>query len=236
MILGVDTSAQVCTAALVREGKTLACFSYGREKTHSETLLPGIVSLLKETNVRLEDLSAIALSVGPGSFTGLRIGLAAVKGLAVAHSIPCVGVSTLEALAYRFFGERENAVLCPVMDARRGEFYNALFALEEGKIRRLTEDRAISGQNLLRELASFETPILLGDGAEKFHSLYPDACALAPEEKRLQRGDAVALLGEIVFKNGGAVPCEALSARYLRLPQAEREWLEKQKSNEQKGE
>ncbi len=235
MILGIDTSAVVCTAALAEEGKTQELFSVGNERTHSETLLPGVAMLLERRGLRPSDLDAIAVSAGPGSFTGLRIGIAAVKGLAAADAVPCVPVSTLEALAYRFRGEAGRAVLCPVMDARRGEFYNALFSLRDGAIERLTEDRAIAGESLAKELAEKENVIILGDGAGKFASLYPAAGTLAPEEKRYQSGDAVAVLGEIIWKNGGAVPCEKLSPRYLRLPQAEREWLAKQNPVQKEG-
>ena len=236
MILGIDTSAVVCTAALAENGKVLRRFSV-LGKTHSEILLPGILELLKKEKRKISDLSAIAFSAGPGSFTGLRIGIATVKGLAVKDRIPCVPLSTLEALAWRFQKEAENAVLCPVMDARRGEFYQAFFRLKSGSVERLTEDRAVSGEKLTEEISGLENVILLGDGAEKYFNAFSPAASLAPEEKRLQDGGAAALLGEAYYEKEKYVMCESLTVQYLRLPQAEREWLEKQKEiSEEKGE
>lgn len=231
IVLGIDTSALVCTAALIDGEKVLSSFSLGKERTHSETLLPGILELFQKGCLSLADVDVIALACGPGSFTGLRIGLATVKGLAVSRQIPCVPVSTLEALAYRFYGKEEELVLCPVMDARRGEFYNALFSLKNGKIERLCEDRAVSGDVLSKEISEYKNVFLLGDGAEKFHALFPESGTLSPENLRLQSGESVALLGAKEAMNQNTVPCEKLSPRYLRLPQAEREWLAKQSTH-----
>lgn len=227
-VLGIDTSAIVCSVALVSD-KTLASGTVSDGLTHSETLLPLIKEVLRQGNTPLSELSGVAVSHGPGSFTGLRIGISAVKGLTVSQRIPCIGVSTLEALAMNAVSY-EGFVICPVMDARRGEFYNALFRVDGKKLVRLCEDRAISGNDLAGELSSFENVLILGDGAEKFiqqNSTF--ANCIAPEEIRYQSGESVARLGLASLNNGEFLNCKELSPRYLRLPQAEREWNERNK-------
>ena len=227
-VLGIDTSAIVCSVALVSD-KTLASGTVSDGLTHSETLLPLIKEVLRQGNTPLSELSGVAVSHGPGSFTGLRIGISAVKGLTVSQRIPCIGVSTLEALAMNGVSY-EGFVICPVMDARRGEFYNALFRVDGKKLVRLCEDRAISGNDLASELSSFENVLILGDGAEKFiqqNSTF--ANRIAPEEIRYQSGESVARLGLASLNNGEFLNCKELSPRYLRLPQAEREWNERNK-------
>lgn len=228
-ILGIDTSAVVCSVGLLSDDTCVASRTVCEGLTHSETLLPLIKEILTEGKVGLSDLDGIAVSHGPGSFTGLRIGISAVKGLSISKNIPCVGVSTLEALAVNAI-ESEGAVLCPVMDARRGEFYNALFRVENRKIIRLCEDRAISGAILSEELKLFDRVLVLGDGAEKFVQQNPlYASCLVPENCRFQSGESVARLGLEAIKDGKTCTCNELSPRYLRLPQAEREWRAKNK-------
>lgn len=228
-ILGIDTSAIVCSVALLQDSKILAqrCASEGR--THSEVLLPQTKEILEEAGILPGELDLIAISSGPGSFTGLRIGISAAKGLAVSSDIPCVGVSTLEALALNA-RHLEGAIVCPLMDARRGEFYNALFRIENNQAKRLIPDRAIRGDLILPEINHAEKLILLGDGAEKFTELFPEYKPfLASPEFRFQSGASVALLGSEFAKEKKTTTANALSPSYLRLPQAEREWLEKNK-------
>ncbi|MBQ3865555.1 MAG: tRNA (adenosine(37)-N6)-threonylcarbamoyltransferase complex dimerization subunit type 1 TsaB, partial [Clostridia bacterium] len=136
-ILGIDTSAGTCGAALMKDGKTLASFARRDGLVHSETLLPGILLLLDGAGIGVSDLDAVAVSVGPGSFTGLRIGVSTVKGLSYPGDIPCVPVSTLEALAENA-SSLEGKTVCALMDARRGEFYNAIFTVQGGVPRRIT--------------------------------------------------------------------------------------------------
>ena len=229
-LLGLDTSAIACTAALTRDGEVLAAFSRRDGLTHSETLLPGIEELFRQRGMTEKDLDAIAVSAGPGSFTGLRIGISTVKGLAYAADLPCIPVSTREALAENAVS-REGALVCAVMDARRGEFYNALFRVKNGVTERLTPDRAVTGKALAEELTGQEKLVLLGDGAEKFGNLFPDfAEYLAPEKERFQSGVSVCRVGERLWIQGGAGSCRTIAPRYLRLPQAEREWIAKQKT------
>ena len=224
--LGIDSSAKVCSVALVSD-RLLAIRTHSDGLTHSQTLLPAVKEVLAEAGLSLSDLDVIAVSAGPGSFTGLRIGISTVKGLAFADAVPCAAVSTLEALAMNALSF-EGAVICPVMDARRGEFYNALFTVKSGELMRLVPDRAISGEALSEELRSFEKVLILGDGAVKFTEAFPSYLPnLAAEEIRLQNGESVARLGLREAETHSLVPCSTLSPRYLRLPQAEREWLAK---------
>lgn len=232
IVLGIDTSAVTCSAALCDNGRILAEYSLTQGPTHSQTLLPAIRDILNQVNLTMSQVDGIAVSVGPGSFTGLRIGISTVKGLAFSTGIPCIPVSTLEALAMNA-AAFEGALVCPLMDARRGEFYSAWYRIENGRPRALVADRAASGDVIAKELCSYqanegERILLLGDGAGKFSSLYPDlACFLAPTDLIYQKGSSVALLGTILYQNQKAVEPQALSPRYLRLPQAEREWLKK---------
>ncbi len=227
-VLGIDTSAVTCSVALYSD-RLLSSFNLTNGPTHSQTLLPAIMDVLKEAKLSVSDLSAIAISAGPGSFTGLRIGISTVKGLAFADQIPCVPVSTLEALAVNA-RHLEGSLVCPLMDARRGEFYNALFRMEQGVPIRLTPDRALPGETILEQIKGEENLLLLGDGAEKFVSMFPELESyLASEDIRFQNGESVAILGQREANNQNVISCHQLSPAYLRLPQAEREWLEKNK-------
>lgn len=227
ILLGIDTSATVCSAAIVRDGHVLAHASRNDGLTHSQTLLPMIQELFERADLSVSDVDGIAVSCGPGSFTGLRIGISTVKGLSLGTSCGCVALSTLEALAWNCTAY-EGSVVCAVMDARRGEFYNALFRIESGVPQRLTEDRAISCDLLSSELLGKENLVIVGDGAQKFCTMVPALAEfLAREEDRFQSGISVAKLGIQIAAEKGFVSCDSLSPRYLRLPQAEREWNEK---------
>lgn len=230
LTLGIDTSAVTASAALVRDGEVVCECSVTGALTHSEHLVPMISAVLSFAGRKIGDVSLFAVNVGPGSFTGLRIGVSTVKGLAFAHGIPCAAVSTLEALAMRLVPY--NAVLCPVMDARRNEFYNALFTVRDGVLERLTPDRAISAADLAKELKKYERVIVNGDGADKLLSLI-NVPGARRADAALIRQNAVqtALIGEMIEKEGLSVTCEKLSPVYLRVPQAERVFNEKQTQN-----
>ena len=161
-ILAFETSAKAASVALMEEGKLLASGYQNTGMTHSQTLLVMAEDLLKQCGLTPRDVDAVAVAAGPGSFTGVRIGMAAAKGFAWGRELPCFGVSTLEAMALHP-GIYEG-IICPVMDARRAQVYNALFRAERGAITRLTEDRAISLAELGEELKKWEQPIfLVGD-------------------------------------------------------------------------
>lgn len=222
MILGIDSSAISAGCALVEGDKIVAEQFLNTRHTHSETLLPMISGMLKSAGVELSDMEKIAVSAGPGSFTGLRIGISTVKGLADAAHKPCVSVSTLEAIAYNFIGT--DGIICACMDARRKQVYNALFRSENGVITRLCEDRAISAADLSEELSGFSGKVIFaGDGAELMHAFNEEKYAIAPPLMRYQRGSGVCFAA----RNVPEIAPAALMPTYLRLPQAERERLEK---------
>ena len=165
LILSLDSTAIAASVALVRDGGLVAEYTVNTGLTHSETLLPMVEAVLKMTHTDINDVDAFACNVGPGSFTGVRIGAATVKGLAFGKNKPCVAVSTLDSLARNV--SEVDGIICPVMNARRQQVYNALFALEGGKLTRLTDDRAISIAELGDELSAYSKPIyLVGDGTQ----------------------------------------------------------------------
>ena len=221
LILAFESSARPASAALVRDGKLLAQSLQCSALTHSRTLLPMAEDLLRNTGVTLSDLDAIAVAHGPGSFTGIRIGVSTVKGLCWGAEKPCIGVSTLEAMAWH--GLASGGLICPVMDARRAQVYNALFRIEEGRPVRLCPDRAISLSELADELSALgESAFLVGDGASLAKE-YLDArsvpCRLAPDDLVWQDAWGVAMAARDKTPVSGA----ELLPVYLRLSQAERE-------------
>ena len=222
-ILALDSSAVVGSVALCEDTRMVAHYTLNTGNTHSQTLLPMIESALKSAEWEIDDLDLLAVSQGPGSFTGVRIGISTVKGLAFGKNIPCAGVSTLEALAYnlRYF----NGILCPVMNARRAQVYNALFACRDGVMTRLCPDRAISIAELDEELAGMEQPIyLVGDGYDiTLRGLTKTEVMPVPDELRYQSGYSVALCALAAYERGQAVDDATLAPVYLRPSQAERE-------------
>ena len=200
--------------------------------THSQTLLPMTEELLAHCGLTVTDLDLIAVAAGPGSFTGLRIGVATAKGLAWAAQLPCAGCSTLEAMAWNLAGL--DGELCAAMDARRHQVYNARFRAENGTITRLTEDRAIALEDLIEELRGTKTTqIVLGDGAQLCCEALTAAgipARLAPPNLRQQTAWGVARLGLELAKAGRTVPPEELVPVYHRLSQAERERLAREKA------
>ena len=222
MILGIDSSAISAGCALVEDDKIIAEQYLNTRHTHSETLLPMISGMLKSAGVELGDVEKIAVSTGPGSFTGLRIGISTAKGLADAVGKKCVAVSTLEMIAYNFVGV--DGIICACMDARCKQVYNALFKSEHGVITRLCDDRAISADELSTELGKIGGKIFLaGDGAELMHGFTEEKYTLAPPALRFQRGSGVCFAARDLSE----VEPAALMPKYLRLPQAERERLAK---------
>ncbi|HEX2985738.1 MAG TPA: tRNA (adenosine(37)-N6)-threonylcarbamoyltransferase complex dimerization subunit type 1 TsaB [Caproiciproducens sp.] len=224
-ILAIDSSATAASAALVEDGKILGEFYINTRLTHSQTLMPMIANVLDCTRTELKDVDLFAVSAGPGSFTGIRIGVASIKGLAMAQNKPCVGVSTLEAMAHNL--EHLEGTVCAVMDARCQQVYNAVFAAHSGRLERLTPDRALPIDDLAKECETYTEPLyLVGDGAklcynkERFQELN---AVLPPEPLIYQRASGVAKSALSAFENGKAVSAASLMPVYLRMPQAERE-------------
>ena len=232
LTLAFETSAKAASVALTENGKLLGESYQNTGLTHSQTLMVMAEDLLKQCGKTMADVTAVAVAEGPGSFTGVRIGVAAAKGLAWGGQIPCYGVSTLEAMAVSL-GAYEGHV-CACMDARRSQVYNALFRVEGGKLTRISEDRAIALAELKTELEHIDGPIyLVGDGAElayKHLSADIDELILPPEHRLHQRAVGVALLAEQKQAAGETGDGNALSPNYLRLSQAERERMEKEKN------
>ena len=225
LILAFESTAKAASCALVRDGKLISQYSQCSGLTHSRTLLPMGEDMLKNAELSLRDVDLLAVAHGPGSFTGVRIGVSMVKGLAWAGDKPCVGVSTLEAMAWH--GLAADGLICPVMDARRNQVYNALFRIEAGRPVRLTEDRPIALKDLAEELKAMgERAFLVGDGAElSFRALTEQGidCVLAPENLRMQDAWGVAMAAQ--DKEPGNA--DMLLPVYLRLSQAERERQER---------
>ena len=231
LTLAFETSAKAASVALTENGKLLGESYQNTGLTHSQTLMVMAEDLLKQCGKTVGDLTAVAVAEGPGSFTGVRIGVAAAKGLSWGSQLQCYGVSTLEAMAVSL-GTYQGHV-CACMDARRNQVYNALFLAEGGRLKRLTEDRAIALAELKTELEHVDGPIfLVGDGAMLTHktlSAEIPNLILPPEHRLHQRAVGVALLAEQKQAAGETGDGNALSPNYLRLSQAERERMEKLK-------
>ena len=223
-ILALETSAKAVSAAVTEDGRVLASGFQDTGLTHSRTLMPVVEHILKNADLTMADIGAVAVAVGPGSFTGIRIGVSAAKGLAFAASIPAVGVSTLAAMA-RNAAFADGLVVC-AMDARRNQVYNALFEARDGRLTRLTPDRAVGLDELSEELRGDPRPkIVVGDGgglcAEALTAAGV-ACRLAPPHLVMQSAVTVALEAEEAAGHGGLVSAQELLPVYLRPPQAER--------------
>ena len=223
LMLALESSAKAASAAVFEDGRLLGLTVEMSGLTHSRTLLPMAEDLLRNLDRDVKALDVVAVAHGPGSFTGLRIGMAEAKGLCWALRIPAVGVSTLEAMAYGG-PDAEGALLCCAMDARRSQVYNALFRVESGRPVRLTEDRAIAASDLASELPLYGGSwVLLGDGAElclrELSGVPGLALHLAPEPLRVQSARGVGLAA----LEREPRPVDELLPVYLRLSQAERE-------------
>lgn len=223
MILALDSTAEVSTVAVCQGDRLLSEITVNTGNTHSATLLPAVEQALKMAEITVNDIDLFACSTGPGSFTGVRIGVATVKGIAYGKNKPCVSVSTLEALAYNLSGF--DGMICPVMNARRSQVYNALFECESGRIRRLCPDRAISISELDTELSGEEKPIYLcGDGynitSDGFKATKTE---FVPVRYRYQSAYSVAQIAVKKYENGETVSDAELVPIYLRPSQAERE-------------
>ena len=235
LIFAFETSAKAGSVALMEENRLLGESYCNTGLTHSQTLLQMGQDLLKSCGFTPNEVTAVAVAAGPGSFTGVRIGVAAAKGFSWGLELPCVGVSTLEAMALNL-GIYEG-IVCPVMDARRAQVYNALFEAKGGKLTRLTEDRAIALLELGAELKNETKPVfLVGDGSILCYNTLKEqipTLILPPEHRMHQRAAGVALAAREQLLNGIAPDGGALTPNYLRLSQAERERLEKEKKGAQ---
>ena len=220
-LLSFESSAKTASVALTDGYRLIAQYTQSGGLTHSTTLLPMAKTLLSDAGVSITDIDAFAVACGPGSFTGIRIGISTVKGLALASNKPCAGVSTLEAMAWH--GVSACSFICPVMDARRDQVYNALFRTDCGKPIRICKDRAVSLEELASDVKALSAPVfIVGDGAEitaDFFDKIGISYIMAPYNLRVQSAWGVAMASQDA-KFGTS---QELLPVYLRLSQAERE-------------
>ena len=229
-ILALESSAKAASCAILSDGELLASAWQATGLTHSRTLLPMVEDMLKNSELSVQEMDAVAVAAGPGSFTGLRIGIAAVKGLAWAAEKPCIPVSTLEAMAWPL-AHLEGNIVC-AMDARRQQIYNAVFLAESGELTRLREDRAVSLEEAAADIGEMDGPMtIVGDGAGlcfDFLTARGSECRLAPVHLRQQSAVGVAMAAW--RRRGENLSAQELTPVYLRLSQAERERLAKGES------
>ena len=231
-ILSIECSAGPASAAVTENREVISSAFANVKLTHSQTLMPMIENVLSQALLKFGDIGGIAITAGPGSFTGVRIGIAAAKGLAAPRSLPCASVSTLLSMAYNY--SDTDCIVCAVMDARCNQVYNALFDIENGKISRLCDDRALMCGELEEELKKMsqnakKRVIIVGDGAGVFYPFVKDipGVILSDTKNRYQNAVSAGLAAFDMFENGLTVTPDKLLPVYLRLPQAERELKKK---------
>lgn len=226
-ILALDSSGAHASACVTDGERLVSLFSVSSQQKHSCTLLPMAEEALKCAGFAVSDIDVFAVNAGPGSFTGVRIGVSAVKGIAFTGNLPCVSVSTLECMAENT-AATPDTIICCLMDARCQQVYGALFEKDaDGVVRRLTEDEALTVAQMEEKLSALNRPILLvGDGSELCYRVWKDNIPnvfLTPASARYQNAAATALVACRRFAEGLTLSAEALQPMYLRLPQAERE-------------
>jgi tRNA threonylcarbamoyladenosine biosynthesis protein TsaB len=223
-ILGIDTSTIVATVAVIEKHRLMGEIIINHEKKHSEKILPAIDCLLKSINVSIKDIEGFAVSTGPGSFTGIRIGVATVKGLAQGLDRPVYGVSTLKALAYNM--PVNNFIHCPMLDAQRGEVYTGLYQWQKGQCINIMADNAKNLEDLTQILNKQSAPVLLsGDGVYKHAEFLKTQVDIelitAPEHLIMPRASSVAKAGLDMAQKGEAEHFKTLEPVYLRPSYAE---------------
>lgn len=234
-ILGIDSSGLVASAAIADEKNIIAEFTVNNKQTHSQTLLPMIEKVVDISGIELEQIDAIAIAAGPGSFTGLRIGSATAKGIGLALKKPVVSVPTLEGLAYRV--SVFDGIICPIMDARRNQVYTGIYKMDKGNLVCLSEQKAVDIHEIMEELEKYdEKVIFLGDGVEvqreTIEKEFKKEYCFAPIHLSKQSAAAVAVLGDIYFNQGKAEDAAEHKPIYLRKSQAEREREERLKKQD----
>lgn len=224
-ILGIESSSLVASVAIVTDGVLTGEYTMNHKKTHSQTLLPMLDQLVQMVEIDLDSVDAVAVSGGPGSFTGLRIGSATAKGLGLALKKPLIHVPTLDAMAYNLWGS--NALVCPIMDARRNQVYTGVYQTAD-QLKTVKPQCAMDMGDLIEELKTLNQPVIfLGDGVPVFRDMIEEKLAVpyrfAPPQMNRQRAASVAALGAIYMKEGKTEAAEDHAPDYLRKSQAERE-------------
>lgn len=238
-ILAIDSSGLVATVAIIEDNNLIAEYTIHHKKTHSQTLVPMLEEVKNMVELDLSTIDAIAVAAGPGSFTGLRIGAATAKGLAMGLGKPIVEVPTLEGMAYQMYGSQ--ALICPIMDARRNQVYTGLYQFVEGEngyhMETLKEGCACDIMECIGVANSFEQPVMfLGDGVPVFEALIREHARVpvyfAPAHRRLQSAASVGALAMEFAKEGHFTEAKDHAPEYFRMSQAERERMEAAKEAE----
>ena len=230
-ILAIECSIETASAAITEDRELIGVYTKNAGRTHSEKLLPMIDELLRGYSLKIDDLDLLACTAGPGSFTGIRIGVSTIKGLAFSKNKPCIGISSLEALAYGFDNFPEECIIVPSIDARRGNVYNAVFSTKSGNHPdRLCSDRLISAVELAEELIkSNKKAVICGDGAKTIEKIIAEDkdryinIVKAPPALLYPNAYAAALCALEKYSAGKYISDKDLSPIYLRPTQAERE-------------
>ncbi len=231
-ILALDSSGLVASVAVAEDDNLLGEYTINHKKTHSQTLLPMLDEVVRMTELDMGTVDAIAVSGGPGSFTGLRIGAATAKGLGLALDVPVVHVPTLAALSYNLWGT--DKAVCPLMDARRQQTYTGIYEFTDGLLQTILSPCAVAIEEIVAKINELGREVIfLGDGTAVFSSYIKEQCRVkysyAPASMNRQRAASVAALGIEMFKNGKAEPARDYKPDYMRLSQAERERREKER-------
>jgi len=231
-LLGIDTTSNVATVAIFEDDKCIGEMMLNHPKTHSQKMMPLIDALMNALELEIKDLDGIAISAGPGSFTGVRIGMATAKALAHASGLPLYSISALEAMAYNV--PAYNGLVCPIMDARRDQVYTAVFELTGQKVERTLEDASLSISELITELKkSSHSVLFLGDGIVRFKETIVnelgDRALFAPDHLRMQKASSVCYAISQKIDETKQTGYSEVVPNYLRKSQAEREYDEKRK-------
>lgn len=232
-VLGIDTSSNVASVSVTDEDVLIGEFVINHPKTHSQKLMPLIKSLFESLEISLEEIDLVAISKGPGSFTGIRIGMSAAKAFSQALDIPIVSVSTLDTLAFNDL--REDRLIVPIMDARRSETYTCIYEYSNGELKRITDEMAISIEELAKKIKELnKASIFMGDGVKVFKDYLLENLEnveIASIDKRMQRASSVAVLGKIKYEKFGAEDLYEIEPNYIRKSQAERDYDKKHGDN-----
>lgn len=232
-ILALDASGIAGSVAYIKAGKLVGEYYICDKLTHSQTIMPMLEHMKQLLEINLDEIDAIAVTSGPGSFTGLRIGVTAAKSLALALDVPIIGVPTLDTLAYAI--RETEALICPLMDARRHQVYTALYEWKEGELIKLIEDSALDIEALFDKVKAFDREVVfLGDGVQVYKELikttFKEKALLAPSFLNMQRASVLADISIKLFKEGKVEDPSLFTPIYLRKSQAEREKEEREKN------
>lgn len=231
-ILAIDSSSMVATVAITTDGILNAEYTINHKKTHSQTLLPMIAEIVKMIEIDMDSIDAVAITGGPGSYTGLRIGSATAKGIGLALNKPIINVPTMDALAYNLYSSQY--VICPIMDARRGQVYTGIYKFEETEMKTIKPQCIMMIDELIKELDTIkESVMFLGDGVDVHRQLIDDIMDTkhyyAPASMNRHKASTLGTIAEIYYKNGKTETAKEHKPEYLRLSQAERELKAKMK-------